>query len=141
VADPRSSWVDWPPAAPHVWATLGYRGVEQGEGVAAIEWDATVDYCFPGSSGPIVHGGLVTTLLDTAMGGACHSVLEDDETFLTADLRAEFFRPTRPGTLRADGRVVQRTKRTVFCAADLKDAEGTLLASGRCTQVLRADPK
>jgi uncharacterized protein (TIGR00369 family) len=133
--------VESPPEAPHVWATLGYRGVEQGEGVSVIEWDATVDYCFAGSSGPIVHGGLVTTLLDTAMGGACHSVLEDDETFLTADLHAEFFRPTRPGTLRADGRVVQRTKRMVFCAADLKDAEGTLLASARCTQVLRSDTK
>jgi hypothetical protein len=58
-----------------VWVTLGYRGVEQGDGVSVIEWDATVDYCFPGSSGPIVHGGLVTTILDTAMGGACHSVL------------------------------------------------------------------
>ena len=120
--------------------TLGYRGVEQGDGLSVIEWDATMDYCFPGGSGPIVHGGLVTTLLDTAMGGACHSVLGDGETFLTADLHAEFFRPTRPGTLRAEGHVVQRTKRTVFCAAELKDADGTHLASARCTQVLRSDP-
>ena len=130
-----------PPDAPHAWVTLGYRGIEQSNGVSVIEWDATVDYCFHGGSGPIVHGGLVTTLLDTAMGGACHSVLESGETFLTADLRAEFFRPTRPGTLRAEGRVVQRTKRVVFCSADLKDAEGTHLASARCTQVLRTDTR
>jgi uncharacterized protein (TIGR00369 family) len=128
--------VEAPPEAPHAWVTLGYRGVEQGDGVSVIEWDATVDYCFHGGSGPIVHGGLVATLLDTAMGGACHSVLHEGETFLTADLRAEFFRPT-PGTLRAEGRVVHRTKRMVFCAADLNDAEGTHLASARCTQVLR----
>jgi uncharacterized protein (TIGR00369 family) len=88
--------VEAPPEAPHAWVTLGYRGVEQGDGVSVIEWDATVDYCFHGGSGPIVHGGLVATLLDTAMGGACHSVLHEGETFLTADLRAEFFRPTRP---------------------------------------------
>ena len=128
-----------PPEAPHAWVTLGYRGVEQGDGVSVIEWDATEDYCFHGGSGPIVHGGLVTTLLDTAMGGACHSVLEEGETFLTADLRAEFFRPTRPGTLRAAGRVIHRTKRMVFCAADLNDAEGIHLASARCTQVLRSE--
>jgi len=133
--------VEAPPDAPHAWVTLGYRGIEQSNGVSVIEWDATVDYCFHGGSGPIVHGGLVTTLLDTAMGGACHSVLESGETFLTADLRAEFFRPTRPGTLRAEGRVVQRTKRTVFCSADLMDAEGTHLASARCTQVLRTDTR
>jgi uncharacterized protein (TIGR00369 family) len=131
--------VEAPPEAPHAWVTLGYRGVEQRDGVSVIEWDATVDYCFHGGSGPIVHGGLVATLLDTAMGGACHSVLHEGETFLTADLRAEFFRPTRPGTLRAEGRVVHRTKRMVFCAADLNDDKGTHLASARCTQVLRSD--
>lgn len=125
--------------APHVWVTLGYRGIEQAGGEAVIEWDAPVEYCFHGSSGPIVHGGLVTTLLDTAMGGACHSLLEGGETFLTADLHSEFLRPTRPGTLRAIGRVVHRTKRTMFCAADLHDADGQHLASARCTQVLLSE--
>ena len=138
-ADRRRSWVDAPPGPPHVWATLGYRGLEQRDGYALIEWDAPIEFCFLGVSGPIVHGGLVTTLLDTAMGGACHSVLGDEETFLTADLRAEFLRPTRPGTLRAEGRVVHKTRRTVFCAADVHDADGNHLASARCTQVLRAE--
>ena len=78
-----------------------------------IEWDATPDYCFHAPSGPIVHGGMVTTLLDTAMGGACWSVLAEDESFLTADLRVEFMRSARPGTLRAEGRVVQRNRRVV----------------------------
>jgi uncharacterized protein (TIGR00369 family) len=137
-ADRHRGWVDVPPGAPHVWATLGYRGVEQVEGRVVIEWDAPIEYCFTGASGPIVHGGLVTTLLDTAMGGACHSILAEGETFLTADLRAEFLRPTRPGTLRAEGLVVHRTRRTVFCAADVRDAEGVQLASSRCTQVVLA---
>jgi uncharacterized protein (TIGR00369 family) len=137
-AERHRSWVDAPPGAPHVWATLGYRGLEQGDGRVVIEWDAPIEFCFTGASGPIVHGGLVTTLLDTAMGGACHSILGEDETFLTADLRAEFLRPTRPGTLRAEGRVVHRTRRTVFCAADVHDAEGAHLASSRCTQVVLA---
>jgi uncharacterized protein (TIGR00369 family) len=134
--EPRRSWVESSLTAPHVWVTLGYRGIEQRDGEAVIEWDAPVEYCFHGSSGPIVHGGLVTTLLDTAMGGACHSLLDGGETFLTADLHAEFLRPTRPGTLRAKGRVVHRAKRMVFCAAELHDADGNHLASARCTQVL-----
>jgi uncharacterized protein (TIGR00369 family) len=136
VADTRRSWVEAPPGPPHVWNTLGYRGVVQGNGEAVIEWDAPIEYCFTDSSGPIVHGGLVATLLDTAMGGACHSVLDGGATFLTADLHAEFLRPTRPGLLRAHGRVVHQTKRTVFCSAELQDAEGTHLASARCTQVV-----
>ena len=129
-------WGEQPPPPPHVWTTLGYRGIENETGRTVIEWDAPPEYCFHGESGPIVHGGLVTTLLDTAMGGACYSTLEDDETFLTADLRAQFLRPTRPGTLRAVGRVIHRTKRMAFCDAELFDVEGKRLATAGCTQVL-----
>ena len=70
-----------------------------------MEWDATEDYGFPTNAGHILHGGMVTTLLDTAMGGACWTLLNEDETFLTADLRVEFFRSARPGLLRGEGRV------------------------------------
>jgi uncharacterized protein (TIGR00369 family) len=73
------------------------------------------------------------------MGGACWSLLADDESFLTADLRVEFMRSARPGTLRCNGKVVQRNRRVAFCSAELHDAEGTLLASSRCTQIIRLD--
>jgi uncharacterized protein (TIGR00369 family) len=125
--------------APHIWLTLGYRGIRQGDGEAVIEWEATPDYCFQAPSGPIVHGGMVTTLLDTAMGGACWSLLDEGESFLTADLRVEFMSSSRPGTLRAEGRVVRRNRRVAFCSAELYDGEGTLLASSRCTQIIRRD--
>jgi uncharacterized protein (TIGR00369 family) len=71
------------------------------------------------------------------MGGACWTLMGDEEDFLTADLRVEFMRSARPGVLRADGRVVQRSRRVVFCAADLFGADGTLLAAARCTQIVR----
>jgi uncharacterized protein (TIGR00369 family) len=118
----------------HVWETLDYRWRDG----AALEWDAGEEYTFPdGSGGSIVHGGLVATLLDTAMGTACLNELDDGQSFLTADLNVEFFRAARPGTLRAVGRIVHRTRRAVFCAADLVDADGTLLASARATQIVR----
>jgi len=117
----RKPWGEAPPPDPHVWNTLGYRGVEQADGRAVIEWDAPLEYCFHAPSGPIVHGGMVAALLDTAMGGACWT---------------EFHRSARPGTLRAEGRVVQRNRRVVFCAAELYRG-GELLASARCTQIVR----
>jgi hypothetical protein len=36
--------------SPHIWLTLGYRSLRQGEGEAAIEWDATPEYCFQAPS-------------------------------------------------------------------------------------------
>jgi uncharacterized protein (TIGR00369 family) len=132
-------WEELRPGGPHVWRTLGYRRTLTEQVRVEIEWDAGEDYTFPdGDGGSIVHGGLVGTVLDTAMGGACATVLEDGESFLTADLRVEFIRAARPGLLRAEGRVVRKTRRVVFCSAELYDTAGVHLASARCTQVLRA---
>ena len=120
----------------HLWTTLGYRRDAWGEGSTTISWDATPEYGFPTAGGQVIQGGLVTALLDAAMGGACWSVLDDGEAFLTADLRVEFLRSTRPGTVSATGTVVRRTRRVVFCEAVLVDAEGKQLAASRCTQVV-----
>ncbi|HEX4725860.1 MAG TPA: PaaI family thioesterase [Pseudonocardiaceae bacterium] len=129
-------WDELRRAVPHIWHTLGYRRTELKPGSTTVEWDATADYCFPSASGPIVQGGMVTALLDAAMGGACWTVLDTDQAFLTADLRVEFLRSCRPGTLRAVGEIVRRTRRVVFCSAQLHDADGLVLAAARCTQVV-----
>ena len=123
-------------AGPHIWRTLGYRRTDWQPGSTTIEWTAIPEYCFPTADGLVVQGGLVTALLDAAMGGACWTVLDHDQVFLTADLRVEFLRVSRPGLLRATGTVVRRTRRVVFCAAEMYDADGALLAMSRCTQVV-----
>ena len=48
-------------------------------------------------------------------------------------------RASRPGLLRATGSVVRRSRRIVFCAAEMSDAGGALLATSRCTQVVLPD--
>jgi uncharacterized protein (TIGR00369 family) len=112
------------------------RILERADGRAIIGWDAQPEYGFPAASGQIIHGGMVTTILDTAMGAATWSVLTDKEVFLTADLRVEFYRATRPGQLRAKGMVIKRTSRLAFCSAELYDADDLLLAGARATQTI-----
>jgi uncharacterized protein (TIGR00369 family) len=124
------------PDGPHIWHTLGYRRVLWEPGRTAVAWDAPEAYCFPSAGGPIVQGGLVTALLDAAMGGATWTVLDAQQAFLTADLRVEFLRTATPGLLTAVGAVVRRTRRVVFAAAELFDDTFTLLATSRCTQVV-----
>ena len=132
-------WVNEADDTPHLWKTLGYRRTAWAPGSTSIEWEATQAYGYPTRGGHVVQGGLVTALLDAAMGGATWTVLDHDQAFLTADLRVEFLRASRPGLLSASGWVVRRTRRVVFAAAELTDASGTLLASSRCTQVVLAD--
>ena len=136
VENDLDDWVGPPDSGPHVWRTLGFRRKHHAVGHSIVEWDASPDYSFPTSKGPVVQGGLVTAVLDSAMGGACWTVLEAGETFLTADLRVEFLRATRPGTLTATATVVRRTRRVVFCEGQLHDADGELLAASRGTQVV-----
>ncbi|MCU1602822.1 MAG: hypothetical protein JWO22_3531 [Frankiales bacterium] len=132
----------------HIAETIGMQLVERGDGKATLAWDAPEAYGFPTSTGQVIHGGMVTTILDSAMGGACWSVLGEDEVFLTADLRVEFYRSARPGLLTARGTVIKRTSRLAFCAAELFDGDERLLAASRCTQTIlpagghggRADP-
>ena len=118
-----------------VWHSMGWTVADLQPGRATMEWRTTKDHAFPTGDGWIVHGGLVTTLLDTAMGQATMTLLDLDEVFLTADLHTEFYRPTVPGLIRARARVVHKTKRLTYAAADLLDVEDTVLAAGRVTNV------
>jgi uncharacterized protein (TIGR00369 family) len=129
-------WERLDPDAVHVWNTLGYRRAEASDGRVALEWDAAPEYSFLDGERRIVHGGMVATLLDTAMGYICVSRL-DGAGFLTADLHVEFFRPAAPGLLRAEAEVAHQSRRAVFCAASLYDTDGRLLAAARCTQIVR----
>ncbi len=138
--DDTRAWEGEDIAGPHIWRTLGYRQTGWSPGSTTIEWTAVPEYCFPTADGAVVQGGLVTALLDTAMGGACWTVLDREQVFLTADLRVEFLRVSRPGLLVATGTVVRRTRTVVFCAAEMRDADGLLLACSRCTQVVLRDP-
>ena len=100
-----------------------------------MEWDPTTNHSFRAGDNWIVHGGLVTAFLDTTMGGATWSLLNNDEVFLTADLRTEFYRPTFPGRVRAEGKVVHKTQRVTYAAAEMFDDQGKLLASCRATNI------
>lgn len=122
---------------PGLWRTLGYRLDHWDRGTSTVSWDATPDYGFAVADGYVVQGGLVTAVLDAAMGGACWTVLDETQVFLTADLRVEFLRSAPVGRLVATGTVVRATSRVVFCAGELRTGpDGPLLATARCTQVV-----
>ena len=77
-----------------------------------------------------VHGGVLSTLLDTAAACSVHSTLEPGERYTSLDLTVKFLRPVtvESGRLRAVGRVVQRGRRTALAEAQLHDASDTLVA-------------
>ncbi|MEQ6903603.1 PaaI family thioesterase [Nocardioides sp. YIM 152588] len=77
-----------------------------------------------------VHGGVHSTLLDTACGCAVHSTLAVGEGYTSLDLTVKFLRPATvdSGRLRAIGSVIQRGRRTALAEAKLYDAQDRLVA-------------
>lgn len=77
-----------------------------------------------------VHGGVISTLLDTAAGCSVHSTLAAGEGYTSLDLTVKFLRPAtvESGRLTAVGTVIQRGRRTALAQAQLLDARGKLVA-------------
>ena len=82
-----------------------------------------------------VHGGIVTTVLDTVMGCAVQSLLAAGISYVTIELKTSFVRPVKlaSGPLRAEGTVVHAGSRVATAEAKLLDPEGKLFAHATST--------
>ncbi|GAB3994857.1 PaaI family thioesterase [Nocardioides marmoraquaticus] len=78
----------------------------------------------------VVHGGVHSTLLDTAAACSVHTTLAVGEGYTSLDLTVKFLKPVTvaTGRVRAVGSVLQRGRRTALAQAQLLDDAGTLLA-------------
>jgi acyl-CoA thioesterase len=75
-----------------------------------------------------VHGGVVYSLVDYAMGGALTSRLGPGQRCSTLEVKINYLAPVRSGRLRADASVVERTRRIAVLEARVHDAEGRVVA-------------
>ena len=82
-----------------------------------------------------MHGGIVATLVDTAMGCALSSRLPADAGFTTLELKTNFVRAITPATGRifAEGTVVHAGGRVATTEARVHDSNGTLYAHATST--------
>jgi uncharacterized protein (TIGR00369 family) len=88
-----------------------------------------------------VHGGVLTTLLDSAMGCAVHTTLPAGALYTTLELKVNFLRPAFAGggRLVAEGRVVHRGSSVALAEAQISDAAtGKLVAHATSTCLLKA---
>ncbi len=77
-----------------------------------------------------MHGGMISTLLDTAAGCAVHSSLEVGQGYTSLDLNVKFLRPITvdTGQVTCVGTVISRGRRTALAESRLTDDQGRLLA-------------
>ena len=117
-------------APPPIARLLGFvlKVVEPGRAIFEME----VDERHHNPMGTL-HGGIYCDLADAAMGYAYASTLTEGETFTTVELKINFFRPVREGTLTAEARVVKAGSTLGYVECDVKDAKGNLVARAAST--------
>jgi uncharacterized protein (TIGR00369 family) len=120
----------------------GYLGVvitEIGQGVLRAELPVRPELLAPNG---FLHAGSVVTLADTASGYACFAHLPDGALgFTTLELKANFLRTVRDGTLRCEARALHLGRTTQVWDATVHGGgeDASLLAVFRCTQLVLYD--
>jgi acyl-CoA thioesterase len=87
---------------------LGMRPKTMGEGRARFELAVASKHLNPNG---VLHGGVIYSLADTAMGAALVSRLDGQEQCTTLEIKMSYLAPVTGGTIAAEACVVQRTRR------------------------------
>ena len=125
-----------PPAA----GLIGFRLTEVDEGRAVFTMDVGEHQYNPIGT---VHGGIVATLLDSAMGVAVHSTLAPGEAYTTLEFKINFVRALTVATplVISEANTTHRGKTTAISEGTVTDAQGRVFARGTCTcLILKASP-
>jgi uncharacterized protein (TIGR00369 family) len=112
--------------------TLGYDVTEAERGRIVIALVPTDAHLNPAGT---VHGGLTATLLDSCMGLAVQSTLDQGTAQTTLEFKISLLRPITPetGPILAEGRVLNCGRRIGTAEGRVTDGKGRLLAHGTTT--------
>lgn len=112
----------------HAWVGISVVSASAGDVVVAI--DARPDHV---NLQGLIHGGLLATLADTAMGLAVRTRVEPGHRHVTIELGMHYLRAGKPGRIEARGRAIRIGRETAYTEADVSDASGELLARAHGT--------
>src|SRR5436309_14258607 len=104
---------------------VGFRPMSVETGRAVFELDAG-----PQNANPMgtLHGGIICDVADAAMGVAYASTVGDEESFTTIELKMNFLRPFKNGTLTATAHGVKAGRTTRRAERDLTEPAGQFVA-------------
>lgn len=118
-------------------ALLGFRVVSADETGATLEADPRPEHL---NGGGIVHGGYLTSLLDSATGWAVHARLEPGTPAPHVALSVQYIRAAVAGeTLVCRGRCITAGRRIASAEAEITQGDRVIARAVTSHAVLRAD--
>jgi uncharacterized protein (TIGR00369 family) len=118
---------------PPIAVVMNFRIAELEEGRAVFVGEPGEEHYNPIG---VVHGGYASTILDSALGCAVHTILPTGVGYTSQTLEVKYLRPILrdTGAVRADSVVIHRGQKTATAEAKLTSVEtGKLLATGTST--------
>jgi uncharacterized protein (TIGR00369 family) len=110
---------------------MGLELVETGEGTATVDMTPSADMA---NHSGFVHGGIISTLADSAMGRSVHTLKPGVTRAMSFDLKLNFINAANMDErLRATGKVVHAGRRTVVTECRIEGNEGRLVATASAT--------
>jgi uncharacterized protein (TIGR00369 family) len=120
-----------PDAPSRAWTWLGLTVADTGEGMAVVEMTPTEDMA---NHSGFVHGGMISTLADSAMGRSVRTLKPGVTRAMSFDLKLSFIGAAKIGEkLRATGRVIHAGRRTVVTDCRIEGKDGRLVATASAT--------
>jgi uncharacterized protein (TIGR00369 family) len=82
-----------------------------------------------------VHGGVLSTLLDSVMSAAVHTALPAGKGYMTLEIKVNFIRPVfvNTGLVMAEGTVVSCGRHVATAEGKIIDVNGRLCSTGTAT--------
>jgi len=87
-------------------------------------------------SAGFAHGGVIAALIDSAVGLALCTTVDPQDRITTIELHVNFIAPAKLGFLKTQGQILHRGKRTGVGDAEVRDADGLLVAKGSATYMI-----
>jgi 1,4-dihydroxy-2-naphthoyl-CoA hydrolase len=113
---------------------LGIEFQEAGDGYVRARLELEQTHMAPNG---YLHAGTVVGLADSGCGYGCILNLPEGATgFTTIELKTNFLRSAREGTIECEARLVHGGRTTQIWDATVTDAEGRRMALFRCTQLI-----
>jgi uncharacterized protein (TIGR00369 family) len=115
---------------PLIATLIGFRLTSIEPGQAIFEYEAAEGHANPMGT---LHGGILCTIADSAMGMAYASRLEAGESFTTLEMKINFLKPVWQARLRAIGRVIKNGRSIGLVECDILDEQDALVAHATST--------
>lgn len=104
-----------------------------GKGFATVEMNVENKHLNPFGG---VHGGVYSSLIDTATYWAVYGDIDEDAGLISLDVSVDHLAPVKEGSLVVEGKRLKTGKRICMAEAVILDGNGKILAHGTSKQMV-----